>query len=203
MPVSDTTGTRTFDRVTPRTALIVMPSAHQSFKYLYGSAFRAPNIYDEDRLLLRRPDVALSGPGVNRHARIVWERYTGDWLRTSVSAYWYKADRPDHADRHRRSVSVPRGHLRERGRGSRQGSGGRSADAAVARRGRSHELRAAGGHRSGHRRDAHELSTSDGQGARQRTALRNRVVTGGRGPRHRQSSDHERAMSSARRLPRT
>ena len=23
---------------------------------------------------------------------MVWERYTGDWLRTSVSSYWYKAD---------------------------------------------------------------------------------------------------------------
>ena len=22
----------------------------------------------------------------------MWERYTNDWLRTSVSAYWYKAD---------------------------------------------------------------------------------------------------------------
>jgi iron complex outermembrane receptor protein len=24
---------------------------------------------------------------------LVWERYRNDWLRTSVSAYWYKADR--------------------------------------------------------------------------------------------------------------
>ncbi len=23
----------------------------------------------------------------------MWERYTNDWLRTSVSTYWYKADR--------------------------------------------------------------------------------------------------------------
>ena len=32
-----------FERVTPRAALIVLPSSTQSFKYLYGSAFRAPN----------------------------------------------------------------------------------------------------------------------------------------------------------------
>ena len=24
---------------------------------------------------------------------MVWERYTNDWLRTSLSGYWYKADR--------------------------------------------------------------------------------------------------------------
>ena len=24
---------------------------------------------------------------------LVWERYVNDWLRTSVSTYWYKADR--------------------------------------------------------------------------------------------------------------
>ena len=31
-----------FQRVTPRVALIAMPSTNQSFKYLYGRAFRAP-----------------------------------------------------------------------------------------------------------------------------------------------------------------
>jgi len=31
-----------FSRTTPRGAVIVMPSANQSFKYLYGRAFRAP-----------------------------------------------------------------------------------------------------------------------------------------------------------------
>jgi iron complex outermembrane receptor protein len=84
-------GYATFDRVTPRTAFIVMPSAAQSFKYLYGQAFRAPNAYE-------RTDFYF-GPGVNgllpesidTH-EVVWEQYRGDWLRTSVSGYWYKAE---------------------------------------------------------------------------------------------------------------
>ena len=38
------------------------------------------------------PDVASLRPeSIDTH-ELVWERYTGDWLRTSVSSYWYKAD---------------------------------------------------------------------------------------------------------------
>ena len=35
-----------FRRVTPRAALIVLPSAMQSVKYLYGKAFRTPNAFE-------------------------------------------------------------------------------------------------------------------------------------------------------------
>jgi outer membrane receptor for ferrienterochelin and colicins len=49
--VSITTGVRydryeVFSRVTPRVATIWMPTHNQSFKYLYGGAFRAPNAYE-------------------------------------------------------------------------------------------------------------------------------------------------------------
>ena len=80
-----------FDRVTPRTALIFMPSAHQSFKYLYGSAFRAPNMYERIDYYFGAGVNSLVPESIDTH-EIVWERYTADWLRTSVSAYWYKAD---------------------------------------------------------------------------------------------------------------
>ena len=46
---------REFQRVTPRAALIVMPSSTQSFKYLYGRAFRAPERLRAQHLLFRRP----------------------------------------------------------------------------------------------------------------------------------------------------
>ena len=37
-------------------------------------------------------DVANLRPeSIDTH-ELVWERYTNDWLRTSVSTYWYKAD---------------------------------------------------------------------------------------------------------------
>jgi iron complex outermembrane receptor protein len=81
-----------FVRVTPRAALIVLPSSTQSFKYLYGSAFRAPNenelntVYFGERVTSLRPET------INTH-EVVWERYVNDRLRTSVSTYWYAADR--------------------------------------------------------------------------------------------------------------
>jgi iron complex outermembrane receptor protein len=81
-----------FDRVTPRAALIVLPSSVQSFKYLYGNAFRAPNefelnaVYFGDRVYELRPE------SIDTH-EFVWERYINDRVRTSVSTYWYKADR--------------------------------------------------------------------------------------------------------------
>lgn len=81
-----------FERVTPRTAVIVMPSALQSFKYLFGSAFRAPNAYELNTFYFGEGVLALRPESIDTH-EIVWERYTNDWLRTSASAYWYKADR--------------------------------------------------------------------------------------------------------------
>ncbi len=45
-------GYEEFVRVTPRAALIVLPSSTQSLKYLYGSAFRAPNEYELNDALL-------------------------------------------------------------------------------------------------------------------------------------------------------
>jgi iron complex outermembrane receptor protein len=54
---------RSFSRFTPRGAVIVMPSASQSFKYLYGRAFRAPNEF----VLLPAGDAARAG--IDRHAR--------------------------------------------------------------------------------------------------------------------------------------
>lgn len=81
-----------FFRVTPRAAVIVLPSSTQSFKYLYGSAFRAPNenelnaIYFGERVSSLRPE------SINTH-EVVWENYVNDRLRTSVSTYWYSANR--------------------------------------------------------------------------------------------------------------
>lgn len=81
-----------FERVTPRTALIVMPSPTQSFKYLYGRAFRAPNAYEQNTFYFGDQVELLEPEQIDTH-EFVWERYTSDWLRTSVSGYWYKADR--------------------------------------------------------------------------------------------------------------
>jgi iron complex outermembrane receptor protein len=81
-----------FVRVTPRTALIFIPSSAQSFKYLYGRAFRAPNAYELNDFYFGEQVGDLRPESIDTH-QLVWERYTNDWLRTSVSTYWYKADR--------------------------------------------------------------------------------------------------------------
>ena len=77
-----------FARTTPRGAVIVTPSANQSFKYLYGQAFRAPNAYElyyfDDASSYLRPE------SIGTH-EVVWEQYVGERLRTSVSAYHYTA----------------------------------------------------------------------------------------------------------------
>jgi iron complex outermembrane receptor protein len=69
-----------------------MPSALQSFKYLYGRAFRAPNTYERNDFYFGDRVTTLQPESIDTH-EVVWERYAGDWLRTSVSSYWYKADR--------------------------------------------------------------------------------------------------------------
>jgi outer membrane receptor for ferrienterochelin and colicins len=80
-----------FLRVTPRAALIVLPSATQSIKYLYGAAFRAPTAYELNTFYFGPRVANLRPESIDTH-EFVWERYINDWLRTSVSTYWYKAD---------------------------------------------------------------------------------------------------------------
>lgn len=78
-----------FQRATPRGAIIVMPSTNASLKYLYGRAFRAPNAYEMYYYPLVTP---LAPESIDTH-EVVWEQYVGEWLRTSSSAYWYRASR--------------------------------------------------------------------------------------------------------------
>jgi len=85
-------GYHEFQRVTPRAALIVLPSSKQSVKYLYGSAFRAPNEYELTTVFFGEQVNKLRPEAIGTH-ELVWERYLNDWLRTSVSTYWYRAHR--------------------------------------------------------------------------------------------------------------
>jgi outer membrane receptor for ferrienterochelin and colicins len=84
-------GYQMFHRITPRLALIVLPSSMQSVKYLYGSAFRSPNAFESTTELFGEGVTDLRPESIDTH-ELVWERYVNDWLRTSVSAYWYKAE---------------------------------------------------------------------------------------------------------------
>jgi outer membrane receptor for ferrienterochelin and colicins len=77
-----------FARTTPRAAVIVMPTPNQSFKYLYGRAFRAPNAYE--LYFYRNSTSVLRPESIGTH-EVVWEQYVGEGMRTSVSAYHYTA----------------------------------------------------------------------------------------------------------------
>ena len=70
-------------QTTPRAAVILIPSPNQSFKYMYGRAFRAPNAYE----LYYYPDTIGLRPEAIRTHELAWEQYVGEWLRTSISAY--------------------------------------------------------------------------------------------------------------------
>jgi outer membrane receptor for ferrienterochelin and colicins len=78
--------------VSPRAALVVIPSSNQSFKYLYGRAFRTPNDFEQNTFYFGAGTENLRPESIDTQ-ELVWERYTNDWLRTSVSGYWYKADK--------------------------------------------------------------------------------------------------------------
>jgi outer membrane receptor for ferrienterochelin and colicins len=81
-----------FVKVTPRVALILLPSSIQSLKYLYGSAFRAPNEFELNTFYFGDQVTRLRPESIDTH-ELVWERYISDRVRTSLSTYWYKADR--------------------------------------------------------------------------------------------------------------
>jgi iron complex outermembrane receptor protein len=78
----------TFKRGTPRAALIVVPSANQSLKYVYGRAFRAPNAYELYYYAHQGPELQPETIGTHE---VDWEQYFGSALRTSISAYAYRA----------------------------------------------------------------------------------------------------------------
>ncbi|MEP6916424.1 MAG: TonB-dependent receptor, partial [Acidobacteriota bacterium] len=77
-----------FSRTTPRGAVILMPAANHSFKYLYGRAFRAPNAYE--MYYYRNQTSHLRPESIETH-EWVWEGYFGERLRTAVSTYRYRA----------------------------------------------------------------------------------------------------------------
>jgi iron complex outermembrane receptor protein len=80
-----------FHRASPRAAVIVLPSATESFKYLFGRAFRAPNSSELNTTYYGESVLNLRPESIDTH-ELVWERYTNDWLRTAAAVYWYKAE---------------------------------------------------------------------------------------------------------------
>ncbi len=119
-------GYETFQRVTPRAALIFLPSSTQSLKYLYGNAFRAPNAYELNTYYFGDRSRS-SAPGIDRHARArvgtLYQRLAAN-LRLDLLVQGRPADHPG-----TRRLDVPGHDVRQPGGSAGEGSRARSADA--------------------------------------------------------------------------
>jgi outer membrane receptor protein involved in Fe transport len=80
-----------FDRFSPKASVIFLATPARAFKYLVGSAFRAPNAYEFDYFTNGVRNDALRAETILTNG-VVWEEYRGGWLRTSVAAYHNLAD---------------------------------------------------------------------------------------------------------------
>jgi outer membrane receptor for ferrienterochelin and colicins len=76
---------------TPRGAIVYNPLRTSTLKFLYGEAFRAPNVYE---VHYESVDEAKGNPDLNpeeiRTAEVVWEQRIGDQLFGLVSVYNYE-----------------------------------------------------------------------------------------------------------------
>lgn len=78
----------------PRWAVIYAPTEKTALKLLYGQAFRAPTAYelfydDGNHFIKASPN--LDAEKI-RTWEVVWEQYLGDYLRSSVSGFYYTID---------------------------------------------------------------------------------------------------------------
>ncbi len=73
----------------PRLALIYNPLEKTTFKLIYGSAFRPPNLfelyYTDGSTTKGNPDLK---PETDTTYELIWEQYIGKYLRTSTSVYY-------------------------------------------------------------------------------------------------------------------
>jgi outer membrane receptor for ferrienterochelin and colicins len=76
----------------PRLGLIYAPWESTTFKLLYGTAFRAPNVYERFFPLGDLPPDPRLDPETIQTYEAVWEQYLPGNLRFSASGYYYHID---------------------------------------------------------------------------------------------------------------
>ena len=193
-------GYEEFVRVTPRAALIVLPSSTQSLKYLYGSAFRAPNAYELNTFYFGE-QVDDSAPGIDRHARArvgtLYQRLAAN-VRLDVLVQGRPADHPDP-----RRLDASGRLVRQPGGSAGEGPRARSADAPQRRIAGADELRASERRGSGDACRASEFAASRGQGADQPARADAAVVRVGGGTVSQQPRRRLPARRCRRRRPST
>lgn len=78
----------------PRLALIYKPLEKTILKLLYGSAFRAPNVYElyyTDGGITAKPNPNLQPENIRTY-ELVYEQYLGEHFRSSLSGFYYRID---------------------------------------------------------------------------------------------------------------
>ena len=77
--------------VNPRVALIYTPWEKTTFKLLYGSAFRSPNVYElyyqDGTSIKANPDLA---PEKIKTYELIYEQYFGTTLRGTATGFYYR-----------------------------------------------------------------------------------------------------------------
>lgn len=76
----------------PRVGLIYTPWEETTFKLLYGTAYRAPNVYERFFPLGDLPPDPNLDPETIQTYEAVWEQYLPGNLRFSASGYYYHID---------------------------------------------------------------------------------------------------------------
>jgi outer membrane receptor for ferrienterochelin and colicins len=77
--------------VNPKVALIYSPIDGTVFKFQYGSAFRAPNVYElyyHDSSALQKENPSLEPESINTY-ELIFEKYFGENIHGTVSGYYY------------------------------------------------------------------------------------------------------------------
>jgi outer membrane receptor for ferrienterochelin and colicins len=80
--------------LSPRTALVYAPNPKTSVKYIFGRAFRAPNVYENyymDGVSTERPLRPLQKENIQSH-ELVFERNLTPWLGATLDAYYNSLD---------------------------------------------------------------------------------------------------------------
>jgi iron complex outermembrane receptor protein len=77
-------------RPNPRIALIYQPRDNTTFKFLYGTSFRAPNVYEN--YYYYSSQKAPLKPETIQTSEVVWEELLRRNLRVSVSGFYNKID---------------------------------------------------------------------------------------------------------------
>jgi iron complex outermembrane receptor protein len=77
----------------PRLALIYNPTQKTSLKVVYGSAFRAPNVYE---LYYQDGEISTNNPDLDPEEidtyELIWEQYISENVHTALTGFYYEID---------------------------------------------------------------------------------------------------------------